>query len=65
MIGAVGLSVACVVLSVLLQFEMIGWLWRAQCWAWFAHSGEDCALGLLPDWTPSPENSVRRWLSHR
>ena len=30
MIGAVGLSVACVVLSVLLQFEMIGWLWRVN-----------------------------------
>jgi hypothetical protein len=28
MLRAVGLSVACVVLSVLLQFEMIGWLWR-------------------------------------
>ena len=30
MIGAVGLSVACVVLSILLQFEMIGWLWRVN-----------------------------------
>ena len=28
MLRAVGLSVTCVVLSVLLQFEVIGWLWR-------------------------------------
>jgi len=27
MLGAAGLSVTCVVLSVLLQFEIIGWLW--------------------------------------